>query len=346
MSDKEKKAKINHPEVITPDHLGITISSAEMASQINHVLSQVYGRHHLSPSAQKTQAQIESGELLPFTRTDQAGNVLACAALIDHGHQVEIGRAANNPESGGSGGGQLMLDAITWLRAKGDQRPIVAETRMSGDFEGIPGGQGSQHTLINKAGMKLHALMPAFHHPGSIGIDRQELFGFLSLDQQRDVTKLPDKVFFPKSLFNSALGIAMIRLAVEWLDPFVGLEPVPVVDTALENNLMWQHNGVFHELVAGGELDLNQAVSIFENQVDRFGLASLDNTPLGAAVGHQLLEKGFTFLGFSQDREDPKALWGKLNPSVTLAPIGCASSLPGWMQFAAQQVDTSLRRNQ
>lgn len=153
------------------------------ASWLGTTLKHTYGRHQLSSSEDQIFEQVRSGEIEPIF-IEKNGEPDACAALIHGLRTVELGRAAN--ALGGRGAATLMWKlSREWESREDDPRPLVAEIRMAAPFEGIDGGQGSQATLLNpkKVGMIPHAFLPAFHHPGEIGHDRQEIFCFAAKEK-------------------------------------------------------------------------------------------------------------------------------------------------------------------
>lgn len=288
------------PEAINP-HMA--------AEDMTTILSAVYGQHNLMPSIAQLEKQIAAKRILPWFLNEN-GKAIACTALIINEDSVEIGRAANHPQFGHNGS-LLMLEAVTFHR-KNHQCPLVAEIRLADDFLNIPGGQGSQATLIKNAGIMPHAIMPAFHHPGPDGPDRQEFFCFSVEPKPSPQTN----IFMPQSVWQ----FSIIRCLKDILLPFAEITFVSKQK----------------EVSTGFRINTNPPFNILEPFQDGdslkqtmreagkpFTLAPIPLTVQTAPIADFLLNNGFIPCGF--DWKTPTLFLGKLKSGVVLAPIGLAS---------------------
>src|SRR3990167_1743687 len=108
------------------------------AQWLNTLLSTTYGCHNLSSSKAQILDDIRKKRVVPIFDFD-GNRLLRGAAMIMGEEIIEIGRCANMP--GENGGGKIMLEVVdAWEKDPDEKRPLVAEIRMAGPFEGIAGG--------------------------------------------------------------------------------------------------------------------------------------------------------------------------------------------------------------
>jgi hypothetical protein len=319
--------RLDGHRIINWQELGLKRS----AQTLIDVLAATYGRHNLSSSVDQTAAQIEQGILEPAFLWN-GDHVAACAALIKSPTSVEIGRAANAP--GERGGARVMLDLVNrWKNDPFENRPLVAEIRMAFEFQGIAGGSGSQATLLGKVGMIPHAFIPAFHHPGPNGSDRQEIFCFSSL-QKKELTQeqepvtltLPMHPNMNLPLLGEIFNANRIASCVETV-PFeeqtklVKL-PLPFVQVA-ESPF-----SVFTFDEAGKTVFKFKPVEVRSDK-NRFTLVVVDTrTPQLARLSAALIVQGFVACGISAPHEGvPQLLFGHLQP-CQMVGINCMRNFP------------------
>lgn len=322
--------------------------SAEiMAQALLEILTSVYGHHNLTDSRKQLTTQIRNGVIKPWIKVSISGIPLACAALIDHQDKVEIGRAANHFANGGQGGGHLMEKACNWHQ-KEDNRLLVAEIRMASDFENIAGGQGSQHVLLSKLGFTPHAFLPAFHHPGPSGLDRQELFCFSALDNKNEIGKFPHNTQKPK-LFLPINTLKKFGNDLEFLlsKQSSGLHEIVLIDipTTKSTKVSTSFNGIFHEIILDPSgISLQKALhKLSENQDFRFVLAQFNQKSTEDILAqNELSHLGAAFLGFNFSQPKPNTFWGFISKNITLAPSECASSLPNQIKSFVNKVENHL----
>lgn len=293
---------ILNPDMIQPHTAAVVMDT---------ILSAVYGKHNLMPTKEQLENQIRNREILPWFIV-HGNQPIACAALIVGQNSVEIGRAANHPEFGHNGS-LLMLEAIAFHQ-KNHRLPLTAEIRLADEFKGIIGGQASQTTLFKHARFKPFAAMPAFHHPGPHGPDRQEFF-FFCLDR---LPKQPKTVFLPERLANN---------------PFIGelqnslfpLAEVIFVSQKRSVNIGFQMDStppfnILQPKLSGESLE--KAMKLAKKP---FTLASIPLTEENSFLIDFLTDQGFVPCGLGWEKQ-PTIFLGKLNPKVILAPIGLASN--------------------
>ena len=318
-------------QIINWQELGVEKS----AETLIDILAATYGRHNLSSSVAQTIGQIEQGVLEPvfLWNIDHAA---ACAALIKKDGAVEIGRAANAP--GERGGGKLMLELVRrWKDDEVEHRPLVAEIRMSAPFAGIAGGQGSQATLLGKVGMVPHAILPAFHHPGPHGPDRQEFFCFASLEKEGCESKrepvlimLPDDRrahphLLAELLFRNGVSAEIkigdeigvhwhpdLRMS-EWSLPFSQVAEVPF-------NLFVEGKGSSTDF----REDRKGSSSQFDLVVMSPSVTVNDPTMIELLIHH-----GFRVCGITAPFEgETKLLLGRVRRPITVAPVELMRGFP------------------
>ena len=303
----------------------------EAAVAMNKILSATYGRHNLMTSIEQLVENIESEKMLPwFIKQDD--RPIACAALIINQDSVEIGRIANHPQFGHNGS-LLALEAFTFHQ-RNHNLPLVAEIRLSDNFKEIVGGQASQVTLLKHANMKPFAIMPAFHHPGPHGPDRQEFFCFC-------IDRRPEQhppVFLPEILSKNTL----IRELKNSIFPFT---QIVFVDTKepLEREFQIDTKPPFNMLqISSDGLPFKQAMLEAEKP---FTLATIPATPEFSSLTEFLVKKGFIPCGLSW-KDAPSLLLGKLRNSTTLAPLGLASNCFNEnMQLAIVDLEKKFRQS-
>ena len=324
------------------------------ATQMVKVLASVYGQHNLMARPDAVREQILSERVKPWLAVDQmTGEVTACAALVDQGGEVEIGRVANRVPDG-RGGGELMKRAVKW-HLDHDVRPLVAEVRLAREFAGIAGGQASQHILLTKFGVRPRAVMPAFHHPGPDGPDRQELFCLAGLGQRwtelgRDQIDLPKKVF---SEFGREIGwlltgnnIPMAR----WSDTAVASLPQParMVENGADTQALSRQrfvvddSGPFHVLhLSDDGDDWTRTKTRLQQGRARFVMVVVESDQPTSVEWHRWWwREGFCPLGISESGAG--LVWGILGPEVVLAPSLPASGLPGPLVSLISKIDARL----
>lgn len=303
---KEKRKRLPEGAVILkPGDIDPTTAAGAMTE----LLSAVYGRHNLLPSVEHLASQVQSEKVLPWFIEEQ-NHFVACAALIVHEGRVEIGRAANHPEFGHNGS-LLMLEAVAFHQ-QNFRLPLVAEIRLADNFEGIIGGQPSQVTLLKHVGMRPFAIMPAFHHPGPRGPDRQEFFCFCA-DQR---PSQPNHLFISKNLWQSSL----IRSLKDSIFPFT--EVILVNPGELpEFRFQVDRAPPFNTLQTEPKgLPLEEAMLKMQKP---FTLATVPLDVKNSPVAEFLLREGYIPCGF--DWRTPALLMGQLKSGVILAPVGLAA---------------------
>jgi len=290
------------------------------AQWMGDVLHQTYGRHNLSASVDQIQQNFETGRLRPVF-IEKEGRPDACAALVFSPHTIEIGRAANATE--GSGASLLMRRLIEeWKQDTDEHRPLVAETRMAALL------------CPEKVGMIPHAFLPAFHHPGPFGPDRQELFGFLSLEKE--------------SHKSVRVGPAFIALPNR---PEVN---IPLIQSLLHMNGFETQICTEVEFSSNGNVGLSRKFTIpfnllaldeagngfdFEENQSPFDLLPLSTfDPHLSAYTDVLIENGFICAGISAPHDGPlNLLFGRLRKTI-LAPTEPMRNFPGIPQEMILQV--------
>lgn len=358
---KESQSCLSNEKLWSPENMR---APHIMATAVMDILTSVYGRHNLTDSVENLSGQIESGLLKPWIKVENKSNrPLSCAALIDHGDKVEIGRAANHPFNGGKGGGNLMKKACKW-HLKHDDRPLVAEIRMAKEFKGIEGGQASQHILLSKLGFIPHAFVPAFHHPGPNNIDRQEIFCFATLPAKNLSWKKEDfhplvRVTLPDRTFRKVGKEAHFILWGQtggWqsIIPIKGVihdlmrPDFKAISKKKLTKVRIEFNGIFHQIKLdqeNGILIKDAWKNLLSDPEFRFALAEIEQlTQEDMWAQNELQHAGATFLGFTFSPENIKTLWGILSEKVTLAPSECAHSLPEQITSFMHNTENNLNK--
>lgn len=319
--------------IVTKEQLGKgEVGGRIAASWLGQVLGHTYGRHQLTSSVDEIEEQIRSGKIEPIF-IEKNGEPDACAALIHGAHTVEIGRAANAPQGGG--GAVLMWRlARVWEKRQDDSRPLVAEIRMAAPFDGIDGGQGSQATLLHlqKVGMVPHAFLPAFHHPGKIGHDRQEIFCFASKEKKghESARLAPSFIHLPEAQ-QMNIGLLQNLLGMNGFETQICLseqEKIP-----LRHPIGRIASVPFHlltvdpEQIMKGEIDWDWDVGSSNSP---FELLPIDARCSDLAkLSNELIHQGFICAGISAPHEGPLHLLFARLHKTTLAPTQPIKEFPG-----------------
>jgi len=321
MEENNMERPILSDKLIMSKEIGAEIS----ASWLTGILRNTYGRHNLSSSEDKVADDIRAGRLKPFFIVN-GDYPVCCAALIFNPNSVEIGRVANAPD--GKGGGNLMLQAIdTWIKDEVEVRPLVAEVRMAASFEGIAGGQGSQATLLKKIGMVPQALLPAFHHPGPNGPDRQEIFCFSSLEKIRSPRIAPAQLTLPDlPQINAELIQTLLNLNGFATDLQV-IKQENIVDFPLSvNKLESTPFNLFIEDEKGTPVDQFKTI-IDQSPFDLLAINAASSQLIGKVL--TAIKSGFVLAGVSAPHEGPlRLLFGRLRKCL-LAPTELMRDFPG-----------------
>jgi len=308
--------------ILTEKEVGPALASKWLID----VLTRTYGHHNLMASIVQTEQDIRSGRLCPFFKLEEGKLACACA-LIKSEKTIEIGRAANLP--GKKGGGHLMQDAIsTWDENIEETRPLVAEIRMAGPFEEIAGGQGSQATLLSKVGMIPHAFLPAFHHPGPHGPDRQELFCFTSSEKlARPVTQIAPKSIFLPDLPGINLELLKNFLEINKYDTVINL--VNPDRATLTIGLKRIASKPFNLFVVDPEGRAISPDSFIEGKSSPFDLVVVNSFSNDLPkIATDLIASGFIISGISSPHEGSlQLLFGRLRECI-LAPTLPISTFP------------------
>lgn len=170
------------------------------ASIMMDILAQNYGTHNLTSNIEPLTKDIQTGRVRAFLALKPGDSVFACAALIQlNEHDVEIGRGACIPNSGGGGGMPLLKAAESW--EKGIDFPetsmLRAEVRTAKSTKEVPDGIATQVLCLNKIGLSPTGFAPLFHHGEP---NRQEMFLLASMHRNniktnRDFPKIPKNIF-------------------------------------------------------------------------------------------------------------------------------------------------------
>ena len=293
------------PEIITKEKIG-NIAAAKLMLKI---LTDTYGRHNLMASIEKTSEDIGNDRLKPFFMTE-GGQILCCSALIYAPSCVEIGRTANAEK--GRNGGKLMLHAVNeWKSDGSENRPLVAEIRMATKFEGVDGGQGSQATLLKKTGMIPNAFLPAFHHPGTNGIERQEIFCFASLEKTKSERVSPETVIVP-NLLEMNIDLLSRLLEINEFNTRVKLTNLP---NKAPLNFLKINTIPFSILKPDAKGKHLEEIDKVQDSDNPFTLATVNSfNPDLARVSQNLIDNKFILLGLTAPHQGPlELLFGRLN---------------------------------
>lgn len=323
---------------ITIINPGGQVEPSVQAEWMISLLENTYHRHGISQNPDLVKAQIDSGNLRNwFALRDQIP--VAVASLINQTDgSVEVGRAVSMDRGSGIGGLLMLEAAITHF--KESKSPLIAEVRVSDEFNGIPSGEATQKISLGHIGLISHALVPAFHHGEP---DRQEQFAF-STSEPIVIFEDPAIPTDKKSqdlIISSALLLAKSALNNEnvvfkspdttrhgWIIDFTA--PFAAISTDR------------------GNTTLQKAVSEAEKH-SPFTLIPLEMTPTKMRAIIECLNTGFIPCGIAREAGEnghPILLLGKLRKGTILAPIKLISNIFSQQQIKAIGIiDSGFRKN-
>lgn len=330
---KEKKEKLQPGvEILTAED---GIPSELQAEWLAFLLEQMYVEHGIMKRKEGLLRDINDGTCkLWFAVKD--GLPIGSAALIKQSDgSFEVGRAVSFEKGVG---GLLMLSAASHHLSTAEG-PIVAEVRLSDDFEGVPSGEATQTICFKHLGLNPQALVPAFNHGEP---NRQEMFVFSSSNK----IKAEGPIIFPEDknsldfLIGTAIGLTKgsfrdemsIRTSSEFQKKsgwsLVNKEPFSVV------------------VPDGSGTKLKMAIREAED-TSPFTLVPISTTTEHAADIMECLNNGFVPCGFDRNIDKdghPVILLGKLRQGTLLAPIKIVSSFftPEKIQ-SLNKIDESFR---
>lgn len=334
-SIKDKKEKVGlEVAFIDPSS---EIDSITQAKWMIGLLEQTYHRHGISQHSSVVQSQIESGKLRNWFALKD-GLPIAVASLISQSDgSVEVGRAVASDRGRGIGG-ILMLQAALHHFSESEQ-PLVAEVRISDQFEGIPSGLATQKISLGHIGLFPQAVVPAFHHGEP---DRQEQFVFSSSEiiQPLESTFVPDEIKSQTLITKAALSLAESAIKQKGV--------IFQAPERIHSGWTIQFTEPFALITRDtSQSQLSQTISKAE-QSSPFSLLPIEMSPIMAGPIIEAMNHGFIPCGIAREiggLGHPVLLLGKLRTGTILAPIKLMPEVfSGQQRQAIQVIDTQFRK--
>lgn len=329
---EQRKEKLQQGvSIITPDD---GLSAETVADWLVSLLSEMYVQHGITKNWERLWLDIESGNCKLWFAVKNERPVASAALIKQTDGSVEIGRAVS--QLNGVGGLLMLMAVADHLSRSSD--PVVAEIRVSDQFEGVPSGEATQIVCFKRLGLVPHALVPAFNHGRP---NRQEMFLFSTSEQ---ITQ-GEPIFLPTE-FRHLIG----RTAVEVANDALPWETAVRETAERKPALVWTIVQTEPFCVVVPDNDGNRSLTSVLREAEKvsaFTLTPLSTSPSNASSIAECMLSGFVPCGFDRNLAPdghPVLLLGKLRKGTLLAPIKIVSGLfSPRMANAINEINSSFR---
>jgi hypothetical protein len=325
------------PITVTFSGLQDNLPASQQAEWMVQLLQHTYHQHAITNRQGEVERSIEDGSTQCFFAHEN-GIAQAVAALITQADgSRELGRAAALTQHRGVGG-VVMLSAALEHLSKSDA-PLIAEVRVSQEFEGVAGGIATQTICLRDIGLQPHALLPLFGHGDP---RRQEQF--LLSSSKLELTGKP---------ISAPMSNRVADVLREHISPLGDQRGFEVVLEASQRDLrfngwvMVQQQPFAILRPSVGTAKLETATS------EAFAQATCCVAPIEARPDlhlqmTELLNHGFVPCGIDRvtgTEGEPIVQFARLKPGTVLAPLGLVESLFTKPQMRALTViDEAIRK--
>ncbi len=313
------------------------LPASQLAADMVELLRHTYHQHAITNRQGEVLKSIEDGSTQCFFAHEN-GIAQAVAALITQADgSRELGRAAALTQHRGVGGVVMLSAALEHL--SNSDAPLIAEVRVSQEFEGVAGGIATQIICLRDIGLQPHALPPLFGHGDP---HRQEQF--LLSASKLELNGKP---------ISAPMSNGVTNILREHISPLGNQRGFQVEAETSQPDLRFN----------GWEVVQQQPFAILRPSVgfatletatvESFAQAACCLAPIEARPDRHvqmtdLLNHGFVPCGIDRvtgTEGEPMVQFARLRPGTALAPLGLVETLFNQQQIAAlRAIDKAIRK--